>query len=68
MTLTKRQLMKALEKADDDAVIFVDNGIDCQECIWVEFVASHAASEKAHISTQEDASFIPDGSVVLRIR
>lgn len=67
MTVTKRQLLKALEGADDDAVIFVDNGVDCLECRSVERVTCAALLEFEHISTQADASFVPDGSVVLRI-
>lgn len=67
MTVTKREILKALEKADLDAVVYVDNGIDCTECRAVAFVASHALPENEHVSTKPDASYVEDGSIVLRL-
>jgi hypothetical protein len=67
MTVTKRDLMRALKKADDDAVIYIDNGIDSIECRAVTFIEVHALPENEHVSTDEVGSFLPDGSVVLRL-
>ena len=67
MTVTKRILMAVLAKADDDAIIYIDNGTDSMECRRAEFVESHALPENEHISSQSDCSFVADGSVVLRL-
>ncbi len=67
MTVTKRNLMAAIAKADDDAVIYIDNGIDSMECRAVTFVESHALPENEDVSKDEVGSFLPDGSIVLRL-
>jgi hypothetical protein len=67
MTVTKREIMKALAHADDDAVIYIDNGIDCIECRAVEWVENAQLPQYDHVSTKENVECVEDGSIVLRL-
>lgn len=69
MTVTKRDILKALAQVDDDAVIFIDDGIDSIECRGVTVMNPNTMPEDDFddISTQPDGAYVPDGSVVLRL-
>lgn len=67
MTITKRHLLDALDSAPDDAVIFIDDGIDSIECRSVTVADPENRPDIEELSTQPDGSFVPDYSVVLRL-
>ena len=73
MTVTKRILMEALARVDDDDVIFVDNGVDCMECRAVTVMLPANGSPAARmalcesVSGMEDGVMPPDYSIILRL-
>jgi hypothetical protein len=55
--------MEALEKVSDDAIIYLDNGVDCITFYNVDFVEDEDMA--LEISTQTDDESVPVGSIVL---